>query len=90
MSKDLSKDVLGAIKKKTGKNISASSVNKVANTVHSNTLEDEAELRKLVKRVADMANIKLSDAKLSEVVRTIKASGMKTSNIEYLMKMMMK
>lgn len=90
MSKDLSKDVLGAIKKKTGKNISASSVSKVANTVHANTLEDEAELRKLVKRVADMASIKLSDAKLNEIMRAIKASGMKTSNIESLMKIMIK
>lgn len=90
MSKDLSKDVLGAIKRKTGKNITANSVGKVANTVQPNTLENEAELKKLIRRVADMANIKLSDAKLNEVAKTIQSSGMKTSNLESLMKMMIK
>jgi len=90
MSKDLSKDVLGAIKRKTGKNISASSVGKVAGTVQPDTLENEAELKKLIRRVANMANIKLSDAKLNEIAHTIKASGVKTSNLESLMKMMMK
>jgi len=91
MSKDdLSKEVLGAIKRKTGKNISASSVGKVASTVQPNTLEDEAELRKLIRRVANMANIKLSDSKLNEIAHTIQSSGVKTSNIESLMKMMMK
>ncbi|GIP15159.1 hypothetical protein J40TS1_08010 [Paenibacillus montaniterrae] len=90
MSKDLSKEVLGAIKRKTGKNISANSVGKVASTVQPNTLENEAELKKLIRRVADMANIKLSDAKLNDVAKTIQSSGMKSSNLEALMKMMMK
>lgn len=90
MSKDLSKDVLGAIKRKTGKNITTNSVGKIASTVQPNTLENEAELKKLIRRVADMANIKLSDAKLNEVAKTIQSSGMKTSNLEALMKMMIK
>lgn len=90
MSKDLSKDVLGAIKRKTGKSITTNSVGKIASTVQPNTLENEAELKKLIRRVADMANIKLSDAKLNDVAKTIQSSGMKTSNLEALMKMMIK
>lgn len=90
MSKDLSKDVLNAIKKKTGKNISTNSVNKIASTVQPGTLENEAELRKLVKSIGDMAKVSMSEAQLDNVVRTIKASGVKTSNIETLMKMLIK
>lgn len=90
MSKDLSKEVLGAIKRKTGKNISATSVGKVADTVQPDTLENEIELRKLIRRVADIASIKLSDDKLDEITRTIQSSGLKTSNLEALMKMMIK
>ncbi|MFC6332296.1 stage VI sporulation protein F [Paenibacillus septentrionalis] len=90
MSKDISKEVLNVVKRKTGKTISPASVGKVASTVQPNTLENEAELKKLIKRVAGMANIKLSDAKLNEVTKTIQSSGLQTSNIEALMKMMMK
>ncbi|MCM3633080.1 MULTISPECIES: stage VI sporulation protein F [Paenibacillus] len=90
MSKDLSKDVLGAIKRKTGKNISTTSVSKVASTVQPDTLENDVELRKLIKRVATMANIKLTDAKINEIAHTIQSSGVKTSNLESLMKIMMK
>lgn len=90
MSKDLSKDVLGAIKKKTGKTISTNSISKIANTVKPGTLENDAELRKLVRSVADMANIKLSDEQLDNVLNTVKASGVKSSNMEALMRLLIK
>lgn len=90
MSKDLSNDVLGAIKKKTGKNISSNSVSKVASTVQPGTLENEFELRKLVKSVADMAKIKMTDAQMDHIMKTIRDSGVKSSNIEALMRIMIK
>ena len=90
MSKDLSNDVLGAIKRKTGKNISTNSVTKIANTVQPDSLENEDELRRLVKSVANMAKVKMSDAQFEHIVKTIKSSGMKTSNIEALMKILIK
>lgn len=87
---DLSKDVLGAIKKRTGKNISEAQIGKIANQVKPNTLENEAELRKLVKSVAAMANIKMSDDKLNEVVERIATSGVNAANLETLVKLMSK
>ena len=90
MSNDLSKDVLGVIKKKTGKSISEAQVSKVASQVKPNTLQNEAELKKLVKNVAAMANIKLSDSALNDVTERITASGVSIENIEALVKLLSK
>ena len=90
MSNDLSKDVLGVIKKKTGKSISEAQVSKVASQVKPNTLQNEAELKKLVKNVATMANIKLSDSALNDVTERITSSGVSIGNIEALVKLLSK
>ena len=90
MSKNNSKDVLSAINKKTGKNISPNAVQKLANKVSSSTLNSEAELRKLIKQVANIANIKVTDQTMEDIVKAVKASGMSTSNMESLIKMMLK
>lgn len=90
MAKDFSKDVLNSINKKTGKNISESSIKKLASGVTDDTMKDEAELRKLIKQVSDMAKVKVADSTINDIVKAVKASGMSTSNMEALMKMMMK
>ncbi|WP_028610517.1 stage VI sporulation protein F [Paenibacillus harenae] len=90
MSKDLSKDVLNAINKKTGKGISENSVKKIASGVTASTMQDEAELRKLIKQVSAMAKVKVTDSTVNEIVKAVKATGMNVSNMESLMKMMMK
>ncbi|MEK3881467.1 stage VI sporulation protein F [Paenibacillus sp. PL2-23] len=90
MSKGLPKDVLSAINKKTGKNISENAIKKLASGVNPNTLQNEAELRKLIKQVADMAKIKVPDSTVSDIVKAVKSSGMSPSNLESLVKMMMK
>lgn len=90
MSKDMSKDVLGAINKKTGKNISESAVKKIAGGVTAETMQNEAELRKLIKQVSDMAKVKVSDSTVNDIVKAVKASGMTTGGMETIMKMMMK
>lgn len=90
MSKNSSKDVLSAINKKTGKNISSAAVQKLANKVKPSTLSDEAELRKLISSVASMAKIKVSDSTMNDIVKAVKASGMNTSSMESLINMMLK
>lgn len=90
MAKDFSKDVLNSINKKTGKSISESSVKKLASGVTAETMQDEAELRKLIKQVSEMAKVKVADSTVNDIVKAVKASGMSTSNMETLMKMMMK
>ncbi|OBR64843.1 hypothetical protein A7K91_04470 [Paenibacillus oryzae] len=90
MSKGTPKDILGAINKKTGKSISESAVKKLASGVDANTMKNEAELRKLIKQVADMANIKVPDGAINDIVKAVKASGLSPSNMESLVKMMLK
>lgn len=90
MSKGTPKDILGAINKKTGKSISESAVKKLASGVDANTMKNEAELRKLIKQVADMANIKVPDGAINDIVKVVKASGLSPSNMESLVKMMLK
>ncbi|MEF2244943.1 MULTISPECIES: stage VI sporulation protein F [unclassified Paenibacillus] len=90
MSKNSSKDVLNAINKKAGKNISSAAVQKLASKVSPSTLSSEDELRKLIKQVAAMAKVKVADSTMEDIVRAVKASGMSTSNMESLIKMMLK
>jgi uncharacterized protein YpuA (DUF1002 family) len=90
LSKGTPKDILGAINKKTGKSISESAVKKLASGVDANTMKNEAELRKLIKQVADMANIKVPDGAIKDIVKAVKASGLSPSNMESLVKMMLK
>ncbi|MBH5317972.1 stage VI sporulation protein F [Paenibacillus sp. GSMTC-2017] len=90
MSKDIPKDVLGAINKKTGKNISENTVKKLASGVDAKTLQNEAELRKLIKQVSDMAKIKVPESTVNDIVKAVKSSGMSPSSMETLVKMMMK
>ncbi|WP_054024363.1 stage VI sporulation protein F [Bacillus sp. FJAT-28004] len=90
MARDFSKDILNSINKKTGKGISESSVKKLASGVTAETMTDEAELRKLIKQVSEVAKVKVTDSTVNDIVRAVKASGMSASNMEALMKMMIK
>ncbi|WP_169081829.1 stage VI sporulation protein F [Paenibacillus sp. PL91] len=90
MAKDFSKDILSSINKKTGKSITESSVKKLASGVTAETMQDEAELRKLIKQVSDMAKVKVTESTVNDIVKAVKASGMSASNMEALMKMMIK
>ncbi|GIP52092.1 MULTISPECIES: stage VI sporulation protein F [Paenibacillus] len=86
----VSKDALNAINKKTGKNISEGAVKKLASTVKPSTMQSEAELRKLIKQVSAMAKVPVSEDTINEIVGAVKKSGMNPSNMEALMKMMIK
>ncbi len=85
-----SKDVLSEIKKRTGKAISPSAVNKLAGKVGPSTLSNETELRKLIKSVAAMAKVNVSESTVNDIVKAVKASGMSTSSMESVIKMMLK
>jgi uncharacterized protein YpuA (DUF1002 family) len=87
--KDLSKDVLNVVKKKTGKNITPQDINKLANGVKPSTLQSEEQLRKLIKQVSNMVNVPVSEATVNEIIHAVKASKMNPQNLEQMMKMMM-
>lgn len=89
MSKNFPKEVLNAINKKSGKKISSGAVKKLASTVKPSTLQNEAQLRQLIKQVSALANVPVSEETVQEIVGAVKKSGMNPSNMEALMKMMM-
>lgn len=84
------KDALNAINKKAGKSISDNQVKKLASTVKPSTMQNEAELRKLIKQVSAVAKVPVSESTINEIVGAVKKSGMNPSNMEALMKLMMK
>lgn len=86
----VSKDALNAINKKTGKNISEGAVKKLAGTVKPSTMQNEAELRKLIKQVSSMAKVPVTESTVNEIVGAVQKSGMNPSNMEALMKLMLK
>ncbi|AWB45025.1 hypothetical protein DCC85_12870 [Paenibacillus sp. CAA11] len=90
MSKNISKDALNAINKKTGKNISENAVKKLASTVKPSTLQSETQLRQLIKQVSSMANVPVSEQTINEIIVAVKKSGMNPHSMESLMKMMIK
>ncbi|WP_183598699.1 stage VI sporulation protein F [Paenibacillus phyllosphaerae] len=88
--KNFSKDVLSAVNKKTGKPISENAVKKLASGVTSDTVNNEAELRKLIKSVAAMANVPVTEGTINDIVGAVQKSGLNMNNMESLMKLMMK
>ncbi|GIP25572.1 hypothetical protein J23TS9_07020 [Paenibacillus sp. J23TS9] len=90
MSKNISKDVLNVVNKKSGKNISENAVKKLASTVKPSTMQNETQLRQLIKQVSAMANVPVSEDTIQDIVSAVKKSGMSPQNMESLMKLMMK
>lgn len=90
MSKNISKDALNAINKKTGKRITESAVKKLASTVKPTTMQNEDQLRQLIKQVSAMANVPVSESTIKDIVSAVKKSGMNPQSMETLMQMMIK
>ncbi|WP_410514794.1 stage VI sporulation protein F [Paenibacillus sp. BR2-3] len=90
MSKSFSKDALNAINKKAGKNITEGAVKKLASTVKPGTMQNEAQLRQLIKQVSSMAKVPVSEDTVQDIINAVKKGGAGTGTIETLMKMMLK
>ncbi len=90
MDKKFPKDLLGAVNKKAGKNISEGSIKKIASGVTPSTLQSETQIRQLIKQVSAMANVPVSDDTVQEIVSAVKKSGMNLNSLESLVKMMIK
>jgi uncharacterized protein YpuA (DUF1002 family) len=87
--KDMSKDVLNVVKKKTGKSVSSQDINKLASGVKPSTMKDEAQLRELIRQVSTLVNVEVSEKTTNEIISAIKNSKLDENNIQSLMSMMM-
>lgn len=88
--KNISKDVLQAINKKTGKNISPGQIQKLASGVSPATMQDEKKLRQLIKQVGAMAKVPVSESTITDIIKAVKSSGTNPSNLQQLIQMMLK
>lgn len=88
VKRNVSSDVLKLVNQKTGKKISPTDVKKLAGKVNQSTMKDEAQLRKLIKQVGALVNVKVSEQLTNEIVQAVKKSGMNPSNLEQMIKMM--
>ncbi|KEQ26108.1 MULTISPECIES: stage VI sporulation protein F [Paenibacillus] len=88
--KNMPKDVLNVVKKKTGKSVSEKDIYKLASGVKPSTLQSDTQLRQLIKQVAGLVNVPVSDQTTNELIQAIKSSKVSTDNLEQLMKMIMK
>lgn len=88
--KNVSKDVLNVVNKKTGKNISPKDIQKLASGVKPSTVQSEAQLRQLIKQVASMAKITVTESTINDIVKAVKGNGVNASNMEQLMKLIAK
>ena len=88
--KNLSKDVLNVVKKKTGKPISEQQVKKLAGSVTAKTFQNEAELRRLIKQVSAVANVPVSEDTVNDIVNAVRKSGMNMEQLEALIRTMVR
>lgn len=89
-SKDLSKNVLNTVKKKTGKTISEKDIHKIASGVKPSTLQSETQLRQLINQVAGLVNVKVPEETVQQIISAVKSSKLDSNNLTQLMEALMK
>lgn len=88
-NKDMSKDILSVVKKKTGKSVTSKDIEKIASGVKPSTMQSEVQLRALIKQVSGLVNVKVSEETINDIVQAVKSSKLDTNNMQQLMSMMM-
>jgi uncharacterized protein YpuA (DUF1002 family) len=88
-NKDVSKDVLNVVQKKTGKSVSEKDIQKIASGVKPSTIQSETQLRQLIKQVAGLVNATVSEDTMNEIIRAVKSSKLDPGNMQQLMSMML-
>jgi uncharacterized protein YpuA (DUF1002 family) len=85
----IAKDVLNTVKKTTGKQVSEKSLKKIASGITRKTIQDGAELRKLIDKVSKLVNITVSNETANGIIKVVQTIG-NSEQLENMMKMMMK
>jgi uncharacterized protein YpuA (DUF1002 family) len=88
-NKDVSKDVLNVVKKKTGKSVSEKDIQKIASGVKPSMMQNEAQLRQLIKQVSGLVNAKVSEETVNEIIKAVKSSKLDPDNMTQMMDMML-
>lgn len=89
MGNSVSKDVLNAVKRKTGKRVSPKEIQNVASGIGPSTVKSEQQLRTLIKQVSNMAGVPVSEETVKELIGAIKRSGINPGSMESMIKSML-
>jgi hypothetical protein len=88
--RDLSKNVLNTVKKKTGKAVTEQDISNLASGVSPSTMKSEKQLRDLIDSVAGLVGAKVSEETIREIIQAVKSSKMDSSNMTQLMGALLK
>jgi len=88
--KDISKNVLSTVKKRTGKSVTEKDIQQIASGVKSSTIKSETQLRQLINQVAALVNVQVSEETIKEIIHAVKSSNLDSSNLTQLMGALMK
>lgn len=88
VKRNISNEVLKFVNSKTGKKVSPTVVKRLAGKVNQNTIQDEAQLRKLIKQVGALVNVNVSEQLTNEIVQAVRRSGVNPNNLQQMIKMM--
>jgi len=89
-SRDMSKNVLNSVKKKTGKSVSEQDINELASGVKPSTMKSDKQLRELIESVADLVGANVSEEMIREIIQAVKSSNLEGSNLTQMMGALMK
>jgi len=88
--RDLSKNVLNTVKKKTGKSVTEQDITSLASGVNPSTMKSEKQLRDLIDSVAGLVGANVSEETVREIIQAVKSSKLDGSNITQLMGALLK
>ncbi|MEY9093047.1 stage VI sporulation protein F [Paenibacillus sp. RC84] len=84
------KDILNAVKKKTGKSVTEKDIQKLASGVKPSTVQDEAQLRQLIKQVSQLVGINVPEETVKDIIHAVKSSKLDGNNMQQMMNLIMK
>ncbi|KIL41533.1 hypothetical protein SD70_06595 [Gordoniibacillus kamchatkensis] len=88
-NKDLTKDVLNTVKNRTGKTVTPKDIQKLASGVNPSTMQNEAQLRQLIKQVSSLVGVNVSEQTIKDIVNAVKSSKLDANNMQQLMSAML-
>lgn len=68
--------------------MSQQDIHKMAGKVVPQSMQSETQMRQLIKQVAGMVKVPVSESTINEIIRAVKSGSVNPGNLEQMMKMM--
>jgi predicted RND superfamily exporter protein len=83
---DSTQDILNKLNEQTGKNVTAKDVFKLAKQVKPSTLQDEDQLKQLIKSVGAMAGCKVPQKTVNEIIKLVQSGAFQTGQMDEMIR----